>query len=67
MAFRSWNNQHLAKFNSADSSEFLDLYEDARDAKILSEYDKPSNKNFAPSSFHRFEFRNVKVIKRKKR
>lgn len=51
MAFRSWNNQHLAKFNSADSSEFLDLYEDARDAKILSEYDKPSNKNFAPSSF----------------
>ena len=51
MAFRSWNNEHLARFNSADSSEFLDLYEDARDAKILSEYDKPSSKNFAPSSF----------------
>lgn len=51
MAFRSWNNEHLARFNSADSSDFLDLYEEARDAKILSEYDKPSSKNFAPSSF----------------
>lgn len=51
MAFKSWNSQHLAKFNSADSSEFLDMYEDARDAKILSEYDEPSRKTFAPSSF----------------
>lgn len=51
MAFRSWNNQHLAKFNSSDSSEFLDLYEDARDARILSDYDDPSHKTFAPSSF----------------
>ena len=51
MAFRGWNNQHLAKFNSADSSEFLDLYEKSRDAKILSEYDDPSHKTFAPSSF----------------
>lgn len=51
MAFRSWNNQHLAKFNSADSSEFLDLYEDAREARILSDYDKPSHRSFAPSSF----------------
>lgn len=51
MAFKSWNSQHLAKFNSADSSEFLDLYEDARDAKILSEYDQPSQQTFAPSSF----------------
>ena len=51
MAFRGWSNQHLARFNSADSSEFLDLYEDARDAKILSAYDEPSHKTFAPSSF----------------
>ena len=51
MAFRGWNSQHLARFNSADSSEFLDLYEDARDAKILSAYDDPSHKTFAPSSF----------------
>lgn len=51
MAFRGWNTQHLARFNSADSSELLDLYEDARDAKILSEYDDPSRQTFAPSSF----------------
>ena len=51
MAFRSWNTQHLAKFNSADSSEFLDLYEEARDERILSEYDTPSHRSFAPSSF----------------
>lgn len=51
MAFQSWNTQHLAKFNSADSSEFLDFYEDARDAKILSEFDNPSRRTFAPSSF----------------
>ena len=51
MGFRGWNNQHLARFNSSDSSEFLDLYEDARDAKILSAYDEPSHKTFAPSSF----------------
>lgn len=51
MAFRGWNIQHLAKFNSSDSSEFLDLYESAQDAKILSAYDGPSHKTFAPSSF----------------
>ncbi len=51
MGFRGWNAQHLAKFNSADSCEFLNLYEDARDAKILAEYDDPSHKTFAPSSF----------------
>lgn len=51
MAFRGWNSQHLARFNSSDSSEFLDLYEEARDAKILSAYDDPSHKTFAPSSF----------------
>jgi len=51
MAFQSWNTQHLARFNSADSSEFLDFYEGARDAKILSEFDNPSRKTFAPSSF----------------
>lgn len=51
MAFRGWNSEHLAKFNSADSSDFLDLYESARDAKILAEYDRPSAKTFAPSSF----------------
>lgn len=51
MAFQSWNTQHLARFNSADSSEFLDFYEGARDARILSEYDHPSRRTFAPSSF----------------
>lgn len=58
MAFQSWNTQHLARFNSADSSEFLDFYEGARDAKILSEFDKPSSKTFAPSSFrcHRIQW-----------
>lgn len=51
MAFKSWNSQHLAKFNSADSSDFLDFYEQARDARILSAYDNPSHQTFAPSSF----------------
>ena len=51
MAFKSWNNQHLAKFNSSDSSEFLDLYEDAREQRILAVYDDPSHRTVAPSSF----------------
>ena len=51
MAFTSWNNKHLARFNSSDSSEFLELYENVRNTAILSQFDNISHRTFAPSSF----------------
>ena len=51
MAFRSANFAHLAKFNSATSSDFLQIYEDALDAKIAARNSQPKHKTFAPSAF----------------
>lgn len=51
MSFRSWDNKHLAKFNSAISSEFLDFYETFVDSKLREEAAKPSSRTFAASSF----------------
>ena len=51
MAFRSWAPQHIAKFNSAASSEFLDFYENYVDEQIKKDAARPSNKTFAASSF----------------
>ena len=51
MAFRSVNFAHLAKFNSANSSDFIDMYEKFVDDKIIAENSEPKHKTFAPSSF----------------
>lgn len=51
MAFRSVNFAHLARFNSATSSDFLDFYENFVDSKIAAKNAEPANKTFAPSSF----------------
>ncbi len=74
MAFRSWEAQHLARFNSATSSEFLDFYEEYIDNKIREAAARPSHSTFAASSFRcnrRSWFRlrgvepdNVKVVDR---
>lgn len=51
MAFRSANFAHLAKFNSAVSSDFLDLYNEAIDSKIIAQNAEPKHRTFAPSAF----------------
>lgn len=51
MAFRSWDAQHLARFNSSTASDFLDMYENYVDEKILEKAAQPSHKTFAASSF----------------
>lgn len=51
MAFRGWDAQHLARFNSATSSEFLDFYEGYVDSKIREGAARPSHLTFAASSF----------------
>lgn len=51
MAFRSVNFAHLAKFNSAASSDFIDFYQSCIESKIREENSKPSSKTIAPSSF----------------
>lgn len=51
MAFKPVNFAHLAKFNSATSSDFLALYEKALDEKIIARNAKPKHKTFAPSAF----------------
>lgn len=50
MAFRSMNIAHIAKFNSATSSEFLSAYETFVNDKISAGAGTP-HKTFAPSSF----------------
>lgn len=50
MGFRHTNLARLAKFNSANSCEFLDMYDTFVNAKILEKAAKPSSKTFAPSS-----------------
>lgn len=51
MAFRTADFSHLAKFNSASSSEFLDFYEDFVDSEILKSSKRKPGRTFAPSSF----------------
>lgn len=51
MSFRSVNFAHLAKFNSATSSDFLDMYNSFVDRKIQERNEAPASKTFAPSSF----------------
>lgn len=51
MAFRGWNPQHLAPFNSANSSDFLDAYNSYLEDKIKSDAERPSHRTFAASSF----------------
>lgn len=49
MAFRGVNFAHLARFNSAASSDFLRLYESHLEKQLLEEAAKPPSKNIAPS------------------
>lgn len=50
MAFKSVNvAAHLTEFNSAVSSDFLELYRGAVDAKIRSANAEPKHRTFAPS------------------
>lgn len=51
MAFKPVNFARLARFNSATSSSFLQMYEDHVDRKIKEAAARPSSKNIAPSSF----------------
>lgn len=51
MAFRTANFAHLAKFNSAASSDFIDFYEKIVDDKIIARNAEPKHRTFAPSSF----------------
>lgn len=51
MAFRTTNLARLAKFNSANSSDFIDFYEKLLDDKIAAKNAEPKHKTFAPSSF----------------
>lgn len=51
MAFRSLGAQHLARFNSSVSSDFLDFYEGIVDSKIREAAESPSHPTFAASSF----------------
>lgn len=51
MAFRNVNFAHLAKFNSATSSDFIDFYESIVEDKITAHNARPKHKAFAPSSF----------------
>lgn len=47
--FKPVESIHLARFNSATSSEFLDLYESALDETILEGESKTPSRTFAPS------------------
>lgn len=51
MAFKTWNSDHLAKFNSAVSCEFLESYESYVDEQIREHEEAPSSKTFSGSSF----------------
>lgn len=48
--FKSVEAIHLAKFNSANSSDFLDMYERAIDETILEGESETPSRTFAPSS-----------------
>jgi len=50
MAFRTADFAHLARFNSANSSDFLDMYEAAWDKKIAEKNAEPKKQTIAPSA-----------------
>lgn len=50
MGFRTADFAHLARFNSANSCDFLDMYEKAWDQKIADHDAKPKNRTIAPSA-----------------
>lgn len=49
--FKTWNMQHLAKFNSAVSADFLDDYLDYVDSSIKSNSERLPHQTFSGSSF----------------
>lgn len=51
MSFRTVDFDHLVKFNSSTSSEFIDIYEGQVNAQIIANQQEPSQRTFAPSSF----------------
>ena len=51
MAFKSLGIEHLTRFNSAISSDFLTEYEDAWKTEVLLHDSSLPSKTFAPSSF----------------
>lgn len=51
MAFTPANLSRLVKFNSAASSDFLELYESFVSSKIAAKNSEPAHKTFAPSGF----------------
>lgn len=50
MPFVSADLGHISKFNSANSSKLLDIYEEQFDAQISEKSAHPKSKTFAPSS-----------------
>jgi len=51
MAFHTLEFDHLARFNSATSSDLLDKYENYVDNMLVEESKEPSSRTFAPSAF----------------
>lgn len=51
MAFKGWDPKHLARFNSAISSKFLETYESYVDECIKGEASTVPHRTFAPSAF----------------
>lgn len=51
MAFRTLDFNHLARFNSASSSEFLDKYTEYVKADLVEQSKRMPHQTFAPSSF----------------
>ena len=51
MAFVSYSQRRMSRFNSTLSLDFLEKYEDFRDAKLAEERSRVPSKCFAPSSF----------------
>lgn len=51
MAWKQANFERLAKFNSSNSSDLIQIYEDSIDKKITAKNAEPKNRTFSPSSF----------------
>lgn len=51
MSFKTWNPEHLARFNSSTSSDFLDTYESYVDMQIKQHAEEPAHRTFSGSSF----------------
>lgn len=52
MAFRTVDFSHLAQFNSAASSRFIEMYETLLDKKIIDERSEKKNRTIAPSGMY---------------